>query len=67
VKSYPHTGQQVIYSGLLSKPDFDQAEITGRWTMNDPHYQSQGLAYDFKIKKDYLELSGSEGEGSGSD
>jgi hypothetical protein len=65
VKSYPATGHQVIYSGLLTKPDFDQAEITGRWTMNDPHYQ--GLAYDFKIKKDYPELSGSEGEGSGSD
>jgi hypothetical protein len=65
VKSYPLTGHQVIYSGLLTKPDFDKAEITGRWTMNDPQYQ--GLAYDFKIKKDYPEQSGSEGEGSGSD
>ena len=65
VKTYASTGQQVIYSGLLKKTHYGHAEINGHWTMNAEGYH--GMSYEFKIKKDYEELSASEGEGSGSD
>ena len=65
VKTYPATDQQVIYSGFLTKSVYGAAEIKGHWTMNDPAYY--GKSFEFQIKKDYEELSGSEGEGNDSD
>jgi hypothetical protein len=64
VKTYSISGQQVIYVGFLKVTPYG-AEIEGHWTMNSPDYQ--GKSFEFKIKKDYEELSANEDDGSGSD